>query len=184
MSDEVIEVISPPVDIIEVVEPAVDIIEVSGNVPGPPGADGAPGADGEQGPQGEPGPKGDQGPAGENGNGERNEKVFVAGGVIGGYRIVYISDNKAYMADQVTNNKNVCGIAKNAADVGENVTVLMFGEMSDPYWDWDENKGIYLGTNGFITQDDLSVCLLSLGYVISPTKLFFRIAERIMLNGS
>lgn len=182
MSDDLIEVISPSSDIIEVVEPSVDIIEVNGNVPGPPGADGQPGA---QGPQGEPGPAGPQGPAGENGNGERNEKVFVAGEDIIANMIVYVSDENVYIADNINNYKNICGIALNSSSIGEDINILLFGVVYNIIWNWDETKGLFLGNNGLIVQDAPSTgAIISVGFVVSSNKLFIRIGERIMLDGS
>jgi len=176
MSDEVIEVISPLVDIIEVVEPVADIIEVSGNVPGPPGADGQPGADGAQGPAG---PIGPQGPAGE-----VVEKIFTAGENINANIVVYVSNELVYIADQADKYKNICGVTRTSALLGNEIIVTTFGERYDITWNWDETKGLFLGTSGSMVQDVPSVSLVSIGFILTSNKIFVRVGERIMLDGS
>lgn len=58
--------------------------------------------------------------------------------------------------------------------------VLTFGPVSNPSWNWQTNKVVFLGVNGVVTQDPFTGQVVqALGYAISPTEIFVRVSHGI-----
>jgi hypothetical protein len=121
----------------------------------------------EQGPQGIPG----------------GVTSFIAEAAIplGGHRVIALGDDgMAVYADNTNQFKYVVGISTNAVNAGDSIVIKIFGEMSESSWSWDKNKGLFLTTNGLITQDAPPTgVIISIGFVINLTTIFVRIGERI-----
>lgn len=103
----------------------------------------------------------------------------LAGEIIGGQRAVIVNNNTAYYADNTNldHKKYFIGISKHAVQsIGSRLNVAVKGEFTEPSWNWEYDKPIYLGTNGMLTQTPPLVGLVFvLGYVITPTKIFIDI---------
>jgi len=103
-----------------------------------------------------PGP---QGPKGEKGDiglpGAGNSVVVIAESLIGGGRVIAIENEIPIYASN--NNKliakKVIGISLGAAEAGAELTIQTTGLMTDPAWNWNIDKPLFLGINGLIIQD-------------------------------
>ena len=83
------------------------------------------------------------------------KKTFVAGMVISALKLVYCDINEnVFVADNedVFDKALVVGMALNAATLGNNVEVLIFGIYEDLSWNWTANDLLFLDTNGNITS--------------------------------
>jgi hypothetical protein len=129
------------------------------------------------------GPEGIQGPPGGTGF------QATAGADIGGHRIVVLdSSNKAQYADctDLGHAQRVVGMTLNAAVADDSVSLQNFGEVTEPTWNWDMTKPVYLGPNGVLTQVvptvEYAKFSLVVGFPSSPKSLFVNIREPIFLN--
>ena len=125
-----------------------------------------------------PGPQGSPGTGGGSGG---NTCVIVAGINLGGQRVIATdTSGMAQYADNLSLYKTVTGISKTAVSLGELVEVETFGIVSDPSWNWDVTKDIFLGQNGLIVQDvPITGAIVNLGHVVSPTSIFLNIDDFI-----
>ena len=131
---------------------------------------------GPVGPPGPPGPKGDSG----------NIITSVAGEPLGSSRLVVKSstDSKLYYAD--VNNPDhaygVFGITRTSALVDQEVQVFISGEIEEVAWNWRQNEPVFMGTNGYLTQDLIPAdYFVTVGFAINPRKIFLRIDLPIYL---
>ena len=99
----------------------------------------------------------------------------LAGEALGGHRGVIVgSDNKVYYGDQSNpaHFNRVLGISTGAAAQDDQASVRVGGVMTEPSWNWDLDKFIYLGSNGLLTQTPPgSGFLLEMGWPINPTSM-------------
>jgi hypothetical protein len=104
---------------------------------------------------------------------------LVAAIPIGGQRVVATDDQgKAVYADNLTRYKSVIGISTGAAIQGAVVTVKPFGRLEDPCWNWNPEKGLFLGINGLIVQDVPDTgAIVPLGHVAGAGAIFITINE-------
>jgi hypothetical protein len=82
------------------------------------------------------------------------QKVSViAGEGLPSYRVVYIHNNKVYMADKnsVTDKDKILGITISSATVNNNVDVLINGSITNPVWNFISGI-VFLNTTGTLTQ--------------------------------
>lgn len=113
---------------------------------------------------------------------QKIEENYQAGETIGGQRIVYLYDDKYYYADKDnTSLQNyTLALSEQAVNINEFGDLLFVGEWEDPAWNFDKDKGIFLGNNGLITQTPPTTGLLvEIGTVITATKIFFEIQDII-----
>lgn len=78
----------------------------------------------------------------------------------------------------------VIGITQNAALVGGSLNVRKYGVISDPTWNWDLDKNIFLGEDGRLVQyPDISgaVFVQSVGYPINSTSMFVNLNTPITI---
>jgi hypothetical protein len=114
-----------------------------------------------------------QGPPGE--VGDLLAAGYIAGEPLGGQRVVIVwIDGQLYYADSTNpaHFNRVLGITVGAIDIGASGNIRIGGFMTEPTWNWQPDKFIYLGTNGLLTQNPpVSGFLLEIGQPISPTKI-------------
>jgi hypothetical protein len=94
------------------------------------------------------------------------------------------SDGKVYYADKDDINKasKVLGITEHSALTDEDIDIQSFGAMTDPSWNWDLTKKIYLSTNGLLTQTiPTSGVLREIGIPISTTSMLINMQDAIIL---
>ena len=121
------------------------------------------------------------GPPGPPGSGGVGNTYLTAGLNLGGQRVIATdTSGMAQYADNLSLYKTVTGISKTAVSLGELVEVETFGLISDPSWNWDVTKDIFLGQNGLIVQDvPITGAIVNLGHVVSPTSIFLNIDDFI-----
>lgn len=109
----------------------------------------------------------------------------IAGEELSGHRIVYIKNNKAFYASE--SNYEVVhyqlGMTTHAASQNQQVKVLLQGIFSEWTWNFDVTKSLFLGQNGFITQDPPTVNLcICLGKVLNSKSILFNPQNFILLS--
>jgi hypothetical protein len=109
---------------------------------------------------------------------------YPAGQVLGGHRVVRISNGKAFYADNTTASANaVFGITLGAANLDEPVEIRYAGIIVEPSWNWTPELPIFLGAAGAITQIPPVVgALVELGVALTPTSVNVRIQEPVFLS--
>jgi hypothetical protein len=79
-------------------------------------------------------------------------------------------------ADDVACMRESIWVTLGAASMGDDVTCVIFGEMSEGSWTWTPNSLIFLGLAGALTQtvpsEPTSDFLRVMGYAPLPTKMF------------
>ena len=88
--------------------------------------------------------------------------------------VIVGNDNKLYYADQSNpaHFNRVLGITTGAAARDSPASVRVGGIMTEPTWNWDLDKFIYLGANGLLTQTPPATgFLLEMGWPINPTSM-------------
>jgi hypothetical protein len=110
-----------------------------------------------------------------------SEIVRVAAVVLSGHRVVTVDeDGKIIYADSANLDHvgKVLGITTGAAAQNANITIKAFGELTEPSWNWDMDKSIYLGANGALTQTPPTVgFLLEVAFPLSPTSVFVSLKQ-------
>lgn len=161
------------------------------------GPQGIPGLKGDKGDAGDPGLKGDKGDRGEQGlqglpgaPGASGDVSFIyrAAFAISGHRIVTLDEQgKAiYASATLASHANrIVGMTTNAAAADDALNVKKFGEVTEPSWNWQLDKPVYLGADGFLTQvpPEAPAAKFSVvvGFPISATTLFINIGIPITL---
>jgi hypothetical protein len=111
--------------------------------------------------------------------------TYVAGTALSGHRVVVIHpDNKAYYADHdiMDDVPRVMGITTQAASENNPIGILVFGEMIEPSWNWQEGKAIFLGSNGVLTQTPPTTgFLMEVAFAVTPQKIMVEIKPAIVL---
>jgi hypothetical protein len=106
---------------------------------------------------------------------------IVTAAAIGGQRVIATDDQgMAVYADNLTRYKTVIGISTGAAIQGAVVTVKPFGRLEDTSWNWNPEKGLFLGINGLIVQDVPDTgAIVPVGHVASAEAIFITIGEYV-----
>lgn len=133
--------------------------------------------------------RGPQGVKGDKGDASTNS-VFIAGMNLGGHRIVASSpteNSKVIYADSsISSHANlVLGMTLNAANEGDEISVAIFGEFTEPSWNWVLGQPIFLANDGTMTQvtptaNEANFSLI-VAIPITATKIFVSIREPIFL---
>ncbi len=126
------------------------------------------------GPQGAPGAPGDL-----------VDTNYFAGEPLGGQRVVIVGDDsKLYYADSanLTHFNRVLGVTTGAVILDARASVRIGGPMTEPTWNWDLRKFLYLGSNGLLTQTPPAAgFLLQIGWPISPSCIMIEIQMPLLL---
>lgn len=85
---------------------------------------------------------------------ETDDYIYIAGEVLGGNKLVYLKNNKVYLAsnDNLECFNKLIGITRNAAIVNGEVRVAKNNIMYLSGWGLEVDKVYYLGLNGAITS--------------------------------
>lgn len=135
-----------------------------------------------QGPPGVPGPKGEQGAPG----GTQIERPAAIN--LSGHRVVMLDGQGgatyASNTDQTHANR-IVGMTTHAAVAGALVALSIYGEVTEPSWNWSVDQPVYLGADGFLTQTPPAAPAAKfsvvVGFPISATTLFINIGIPITL---
>lgn len=132
-----------------------------------------------QGPQGIPGPRGEKGDV---------SFVYAAANATSGHRMVTLDERgrAIYASAALASHANrIVGMTMNAAATGDSLNVKKFGEVTEPSWNWQTDKPVYLDADGFLTQvpPEAPAAKFSVvvGFPISATTLFINIGIPITL---
>lgn len=130
------------------------------------------------------GPQGPQGPPGPAGTGS-NVVFRDASTAIGGQRLVIgTAGGEVAYADNTNSSHlgKVLGLSLNAANVGEEVEVLLFGYTEFNGWSWNTALPIFASTNGLLTQTPPTTGFSQIvGTAETATRIYFRLREPISL---
>lgn len=109
--------------------------------------------------------------------------VIEAGQTLSGQMAVVAVDGKAYYADNsnIAHAGLVVGVTTGAAMQGATASIRLFGEMTEPSWDWTPNLPILLGRDGRISQSDTATAFSQiLGFALSGTTIFINLEPPIL----
>lgn len=175
-------------DILVVEESDIEVVSVlEQGIPGIQGPQGIQGEQGIQGIQGVPGPKGDKGDQGPRGQSGGISYDYPAAIHLSGHRMVTLDESGAaiYASNSNLGHANrVVGMTTNAAVPGDQVTIQKFGELTEPSWNWQLDKPVYLAADGFLTQEpptQPAKFSLVVGFPISANTVFINLQLPIIL---
>lgn len=110
--------------------------------------------------------------------------VRQAGETISALKFLYEFDGQVFALGNVdeVNIYRWVGIALNAADPGEQVTIQRSGSLEDSNWNWVDGERVYLGLNGTLTQTVPVVGYQQLiGTAVSTKRILLNIQDPIEL---
>ena len=135
------------------------------------------------------GPKGDPGTPGPKGEPGGTELSHIAATSISGHHAVLLNTDGQveYATNTVpSHSRKVAGVSSNAAASGDTVSIVAYGKMEEPSWNWDITKPVYLGDSGVLTQVTPSYpdaqFVLIIGFPLSSTRLFINPGISITLT--
>jgi hypothetical protein len=98
-----------------------------------------------------------------------------SGAVLSGHRLVVVESNgNVNYADNLdlTHPGRVLGLTLSAATPGELVSVQRAGRITEPSWQWETSKPLWLGRNGALTQSrPRAGFVLVAGVAIAPNTI-------------
>lgn len=77
---------------------------------------------------------------------------------------------------------NVLGVILNNALAGQLVTVVLFGIIYDPNFNWIPKNPVYIGNGGYLTQTIPNTSVYQIGKAIGPHTLFVYPSPFLLLN--
>jgi hypothetical protein len=77
---------------------------------------------------------------------------------------------------------NVLGVILNNALAGQLVTVVLFGIIYDPNFNWIPKNPVYIGNGGYLTQTIPNTSVYQIGKAIGPHTLFVCPSPFLLLN--
>jgi hypothetical protein len=102
-------------------------------------------------------------------------KNFTSVNNIASFRVI---SNQLQYADCNTMTKDVVmGISLNSANIGEQLIVQFNGVVTNPSWNWDITKPIYLSTMGNLTQTIIAGKVQRIAVPLSSTSLYINILD-------
>lgn len=122
------------------------------------------------------------GPRGSSGTGASPVSVFIAGEALGGHRVVRTnaSGEAIYASNTDPDSQSILGMTTGAAVLGDEVSVLRLGPITEPSWSWAPTAPVYLGTNGGLTQVyPGSGLIVIIGVALTATSMFVAPREPI-----
>lgn len=130
----------------------------------------------------EQGPEGKQGIPGPPGGSAFTR--YAAASVSGGKAVTLNAAGECLHADGAKSAvaNSVVGIAINGGNTGDQITIAVSGEIEEPYWNWQANKPVFLGTDGALTQAaPTSGFILVVGVAVGPTRMLVKIQQPIFI---
>ena len=102
----------------------------------------------------------------------------TAGEALGGHRVVAINElNQAVYASSDATRIPV-GITTGAAVSGAEATIQVSGELTEPSWNWDVTKPVFLGLSGLLTQTPPTAGTLAvIGFPTASNKLLLDLSD-------
>lgn len=115
---------------------------------------------------------------------KRLEVIKIAGESFSALKLVRLVDSESVLlADKaIYDNSIVLGVSLNAASIGNDVTVLVYGILEDPFFNFSPNELLFLGDNGEITNiNSLSGNRTIIGHGLGAGAIMVKIQETIQL---
>jgi hypothetical protein len=115
---------------------------------------------------------------------ERLQKTFIADENISAMKIVYVNIDGHVKVGQTTteNESRAIGISLNAANIGESITIQLFGKLDDAFLSFALNQELFLNNNGTISGiNPTTGFLTSVGHCIGTGSIFINIGKPIKL---
>ena len=112
-------------------------------------------------------------------------KTYTAAENVGGHRLVLVQDGGiAHCSPTNLVHMGRCiGMTLGAASAGNDTIVVYLGEITEPSWNWDTTKPVYLGAAGVPTQTVPTTGYSQIiGFPTAATKLYIDMREPIALN--
>ena len=113
-----------------------------------------------------------------------DELSLQAGEDVGGHRVVKTVNNSGHYADsgRTEDAFSVVGISKGAASNGGFLTIVTYGSISEPSWNWQSGLPIYLGQNARLTQAlPTEGFILEIATVLDKDRIFVNLKQPIFL---
>lgn len=110
--------------------------------------------------------------------------TLIASEIISALKMVYqTSPTSVGLSDhQNSSKKDVVGIALNSSNIGGNVTVLLFGRVEDPFFNFPLNDNLFLGNNGIVTNiPPISGYFVIIGKSLGAGAIFINIERTVVL---
>lgn len=131
-----------------------------------------------------------QGPAGLNGpiGASDSNMVGFTAYAMSGHRVVYMNEAGLfeYASNDVLGHRSrALGLTTSAAMSGSQETVLTFGRITEPSWNWTLEQPVFLGANGYLTQtppDAPALFQRVVGLPVDAQTLFVSIQSPINLS--
>lgn len=121
---------------------------------------------------------------------QQNGTIYraIADTSISGHRaVIRTASGISYASnDNLSHKLATIGVTLNAANVGDMVTVIVYGEITEPSWNWTPNLPVFLGVNGNLVQvapNQVNSFSLIIGFAISPQILLVSLKEAITTLG-
>lgn len=135
------------------------------------------------------GPKGDAGSPGEKGEPGGSSISKLAATALSGHRVLLV--NNSGLAEYASNANladalRLVGLSTHAVMTGEPVLIAVYGDVTEPSWNWNTTQPVYLSENGLLTQIPPSApsakFTVVVGFPVSPTTLFINFSTPITLT--
>lgn len=98
-------------------------------------------------------------------------------------RIIKVTTQQYADCRFFSDSASLKGFTESATTINQNFTLTLFGSFYDNSWAWDVNRRLYLGYNGFITQnlEPNATFLQEIGVPVSNQEVFIDFQEPILL---
>lgn len=115
--------------------------------------------------------------------GDRVEVEITAGMVLSGHRIVTPDVNGAAVyAQPDTIPEGPLLLTTGAWSTGELATVVAYGVVDEPSWNWTPRTRLFLAPNGFLTQaPPVGGVSVRFAFAVTPTRIFIDTSEPFVL---
>lgn len=109
------------------------------------------------------------------------ELTIPAGETISALKLVYEDSGQLFYASNLLDHRPI-GVSLSAGNIGENITVITFGEIDDPSFLFASNETLFLNGIGTISSSPPSAGnLIEIGYGLGSGRIFLNIKQQIVL---
>jgi hypothetical protein len=101
----------------------------------------------------------------------------IAGENISIYRVVYIENDKVYLADKntLTSRHKILGITIETQSINNLIDIKIAGSVTNASWNWNPGN-VYVGSNGALTQvEPTSGYIVQIGIALNQTTVLIDI---------
>jgi hypothetical protein len=108
---------------------------------------------------------------------------FIASTNISALKVIAVNNGQAYLPSSsiVGDAFKIVGVSELSANAGNNIKAVIAGVISDSSWNWQQNKPIFLGDNGTLTQSLAGSFLKRMATAISNQTILINQSEATFL---